>query len=269
MEAVLPQYFDQLDAVQVPVPNAIRDKLGLPRDQPLFLNPKLPYASLNLWPPLWDLVNDPNGLNPQTMSQTLAPFFGSWGPMSVVPGAKVALEYMTGHQLGLNRPMDFQRASSNDWRHSNQDAPFYAKYIPKPLQHRLGIVKNKQGRLIMPASNKYFLDQMATPFITNWGSSIAPSSATPAEQDKSRANTISWLTGIRLMPVDMHKLSKNQAYGLKNMLEARQSDLRSRGLELTDHDEEILDETRDFIEVAKEIDDENYFQLYGEERGGG
>jgi hypothetical protein len=268
LEAILPTYFDNLMAFQLPVPGSVRKALGLPEKEPIFVNPKLPFVSLNLFPPLWGLANE-DGLTPQNMGNILAPLLGSVGPHALgIPGSKIAVEYITGWEFGLNRPIDYQRASSNDWRNGTQDAPFYAKFLPKPIQNWMHIVKDKRGRLVMTASNRYILDQMATPFMTNWGSSIMPGAASDLEAEKVRANRVAWLTGVRLIPADMHKLSKNQAYATKNMLEARQSDRRSQGLELSDADANELDIARDLVDIAKEVDDQRYFELYGEERTG-
>jgi hypothetical protein len=241
MSALIPSYMDNLMAFQVPVPQSVRSVLGLPKDQPLFLNPKMPFAGLNLLPAVWNLFKDKDTF-PQRAMRVLAPIFGSVGPHTMgIPGAKIALEYATGDQLGLARPIDFQRASSNDYRDSYRAAPFWTKYMPKPLQNWMGIVTTNGGQKMMTASNLYILEQVATPFISNWGNSVAPDASTESDKGKARANMVSWMTGVRLIPADMHRLFKNQSYAIKNRLESKQAELRQRGLELTPQDQHDLD----------------------------
>jgi hypothetical protein len=230
---ILPTYFNNLNAFQVPVPNTVRDKLGLPHDQPMYLNPKMPFLSINLIPNLWDILRNPNETTSQKMLEVLAPLFGSIGPFAPTPfpGAKIMLEAGTGHNLGLNRPIDFQRASSNDLRQSYVPAPSWMKYLPTELREKVfHVTKNpKTGKLMITATGNYVLQQMSAPFINNLGQSIAVQGATAEEQGKARANMVSWLTGVRLMPVDVLRLDRNAAYTLRDQLEAEQSELRTQG----------------------------------------
>jgi hypothetical protein len=141
------------------------------------------------------------------------------------------LEAGTGHNLGLNRPIDFQRASSNDLRQSYVPAPSWMKYLPTELREKVfHVTKNpKTGKLMITATGNYVLQQMSAPFINNLGQSIAVQGATAEEQGKARANMVSWLTGVRLMPVDILRLDRNAAYTLRDQLEAEQSELRTQG----------------------------------------
>jgi hypothetical protein len=236
-QEILPSYFNNLNAFQVPVPNSVRDKIGLPHDQPMYLNPKMPFLSINLIPNLYDIVKNPNETSSQKMLETLAPLFGSVGPFAPVPlpGAKIMLEAGTGHNLGLNRPIDFQRASSNDLRQSYVPAPSWIKYLPEALQKGFfHASKNpKTGKLEVTATANYVLQQMSAPFINNLGQSIAVQGASEEEQGKAKANLVSWLTGVRLMPVDVLRLDRNAAYTLQDQLEAEQSELRSRGQQMS------------------------------------
>lgn len=264
-ESLLPGYFNQLNAVRIPVPNGVRDQLGLPKNQPLYLNPKLPFVSLNLFPPLWEMMNSRGTPAPQVLMRIMAPFWGSVGPHAWFPGSKVLLEAAVGHQLGLARPIDFQRANSNDWRNSYVQAPGWVQYLPKVARNWMGVVKTRRGNLMMTATNKYVLEQMSTPFISNFGSAIPISGSTEEEQGKSKADLWSWLSGVRLIPVDFHRLGKNQAYAIKNRLEARQSELRERGLELSYDEEELLDAAKEHIEIAREVDEARNYELYGDD----
>ncbi|HWI69891.1 MAG TPA: hypothetical protein VNS88_16235, partial [Nitrospiraceae bacterium] len=267
MDQTLPWYFANMDAFHLPIPNWMKEQLGVPRDQPVYVNPKLPYATLNMFPPLWELMNHPDQPTPQIAGQILAPVFGSIGPHTLIPGSKIAMEYVSGWSFGMARPIDFQRRSSNDYRDSSTDAPFYAPYIPKPLRHWLGIAQDKRGRYMMSASNKYILEQTASPFISNFGSSIPPEGATDSERGRALANRVAWVTGFRLMPADMHRLSKNWAYGVKNLLEAKQSDLQHNGGHLPVEDEKLLEELRIYVDVAKSVDDQTYIEQYGKPPG--
>jgi len=273
LKELLPSYFAQLNAVQIPLPGWAKEKMGIPKNQPVFLNPKLPFVTLNMFPPLWGVFSDPHQreLTPQFMQTQLAPFFASVGPHPFgVPGGKLAIEGITGYSLGLNRPIDYQRASSNDWRQSTRDAPFYAKFMPSFMKHFFLIADNGKGQLKMPATNRYILDQMVAPFVTNYGSTIAPPDATEAQQGKAFANRVAMVTGLRLMPVDVHKVGTAYSYGVKNLLEARQSDLRQQktaafpgGKRLPDEDREILELVTRFTEISRHVDRERNIELYG------
>jgi hypothetical protein len=264
MQAMLPDYMSNLMMFQIPVPKSVRRTLGLPMDQPLYLNPKLPFAGLNLMPAVWNMFKDENTPTPQRAMKVLAPIFGSVGPSPMgIPGAKIALEYATGDQLGMARPIDFQRASSNDYRNSYRAAPFWTNHLPKTMQEWMGIVKTKDGQKMMTASNLYVLEQLATPFITNWGSSVAPDMATESDTGKARANMVSWMTGVRLTPVDMHRLFKNQSYAIKNRLEAKQSELRSRGLQLSPQDLVYLELAKQGVDVARVVDVRREQEMFG------
>lgn len=250
---ILPAYFNNLNAFQVPVPGSVRKQLGLPKDQPLYLNPKLPFLSLNLIPNLWEVLRDPNQTTSQKMLSVLAPTFGSIGPFAPLPfpGAKILLEAGTGHNLGLNRPIDYQRASSNDYRQGYLPAPSWMKYLPSEIRKDIfHVSKNpRTGKLEITQTANYVLQQMSSPFINNLGQSIPISGANEGEQDKARANLVSWLTGVRLMPVDVLRLDRNAAYDLKNRLESKQSELRSRGSNLSTEDQLILAHVKADLEV--------------------
>lgn len=241
---ILPDYFNNIQAFQVPVPDFARKKLGLPADQPLFLNPKMPFLSLNLIPNMWDIINDPHETTSQKVLETIAPVMGNMGPLSLW-GVKPILEAGTGHNLGLNRPIDYQRVSSNDYRQSYVDAPSWSKYLPKAAQRFMGIHYSKRkGKLIQSATAHYITEQMTTPFLNNYGQAIPVGGATKADKGRARADTISWLTGTRLIPVDILRITRNDAYALKNQLEAKQSELRQEGKELSDKDYYMLDDVK-------------------------
>ena len=251
-EEILPSYFNNLGAFQVPVPNTVRDKMGLPHDQPLYLNPKMPFMALNLIPNFFDIIRNPTQTNSQKMLELISPVAGAVGPFSPtpVPGAKILLEAGTGYNLGLNRPIDFQRANSNDLRQSYVPAPGWTNYLPDWAHTYFGIRENKKnGKQEMSATSKYVLEQMSAPFINNLGKSISPSGATDEEAGRARADLVSWLSGVRLMPVDVLRLDRNAAYVLIDQLEAEQSDLRSQGKELPLEKKVILARIRGDLKI--------------------
>lgn len=243
-EGLLPNYFNNIEAFQVPVPNFARTKLGLPENQPLYLNPKMPFLSLNMFPPLWNIINDPNTPTSQKILESFAPVFGAWGPYSPLPlpFSKVLLEAGTGHNLGLNRPIDYQRVNSNDFRNSYVPMPGWMKFVPAPIRNQLfhPIYDKKRKQWEITATSNYVAEQMATPFVNNLGHAIGPQGASKADKAKARANTVSWLTGVRLIPVDILRLDRNNAYTIKNVLESKQSELRQQGKELNNQDRELL-----------------------------
>lgn len=267
MAQMLPEYFDQIGAFQVPVPQGVRKKLGLPSDQPLFLNPKLPFMSLNLMPPLWDVFRDTGQPTPQKVGQVLAPIIGSIGPLAPVPipGAKIILEAMVGEQLGLNKTLDYQRASSNDFRNSWVPAPSWVGYLPGPVRDFMGIfpwgktAKTDKGYL-MQATGQYVLNQLATPFVTNLGQSIPVGGQ---DQGKSRADLVSWMTGVRLIPLDVMRMHRSWGYRMKSMLEARRNDLKDQGLELSPEDMQSLRMVRAQLKVIERSWDARQAALYG------
>jgi hypothetical protein len=263
--AVLPEFFDNLEAFRMPVPSWAREKLGLPANQPLYLNPKLPFISLNLFPPFWDIFRDTGEPFPQKLMRIAAPITGMVGPLAPVPfpGAKVAFEYASNNQLGLARPIDYQRASSNDWRNSYRDAPGWIKHLPKPLQNFFGVTETKNGRLLMTNSRIYVLEQMSTPFINNLGQSISPAAATEHQQGQARADMVSWMTGIRLMPVDLLKLHRSWGYRLIDMMEAQKAELKDQGKLMDPEDEASLKLLRREVDVLEMAWDEREVELYG------
>jgi len=263
-EELLPEYFDKLGMFRVPVPGAIRGALGLPEDQDIYLNPKLPYASLNLMPALWELFND-ESITPgnNRMLQILAPIFSSVGPLSVIPGFKPMLEYSVGYNLGLARPIDYQALESGGYRHSLREAPGWMHYVPGVLQDRFGVYKDPNtGHLMMSASTRYIVEQMATPFMNsagdvfNWGGA-------GIESDRNKANNFAFITGIRLTPVDPLKLQRGWLYRTQSFLEAQRSNARNRGGTFSREDQRLLTQIRRQIKVVERAYDAQQKDLYG------
>lgn len=268
MQQLLPEYFDQISAFQVPMPQSLRRRLGLSLTEPLYLNPKLPFVSLNLMPDLWDVFRDTGQPTPQKVLGAFAPMLGSIGPFAPLPlpGMKTFIEAVVGETLGLNKTLDYQRSSSNDYRNSYVPAPSWVQHLPGPVRDFMGIfpwmktTKGPHGNYLMTATGQYILDQMATPFVTNLGQ-VIPTGGQDA--GKSKADMVSWLTGVRLIPVDMLRMHRSWAYRLKSMLEARQSDLHDQGLELDPTDAETLQIVRQQVKVLEDVWDIRQNELYG------
>ncbi len=244
-QEILPSYFQNLMAFQVPVPNSIRKQLGLPANMPLFLNPKMPFLSINLIPNLWDILRDPTQTTPQNLREIIAPVAGAWGPFSAfplgIPGTKILLEAGTGYNLGLDRPIDWRRVESGDTQEAYTQAPPYMKFLPDQLNKYFGLFKDpKTNQLMISQTGKYIVEQMTTPFINNLGSSIPFQGGTEEDVQRQKADLVSWLTGVRLMPADVLRLNRNAAYSLLNTLEAKQDRLTSRGQQMPAKDLELL-----------------------------
>jgi len=243
-EEILPSYFENLQAFQIPVPNSVRNQLGLPKDMPLFLNPKMPFLSINLIPNVWDILRDPSKTTPQQLRELVAPVAGAWGPFSpfpLGPGSKMLLESGTGYNLGLNRPIDWRRVESGDTQEAYTEAPPFMKYIPDQLNKYFGVFKDpKTNKIMMSQTGKYIVEQMTTPFINNLGSAIPLSSGTEEDVQRQKADLVSWLTGVRLIPVDVLRLNRNSAYTLLNALEAKQDRYDTQGKVLPEKDLEML-----------------------------
>lgn len=260
MAMILPEYFSQLNAFQIPVPNAVRGFLGLPQDQPLYLNPKLPFVSLNLFPAFWNMFANTATPTPQKWGEMLRPIMSSVGPFAVVPGAKIMFEYWTGVQLGLNRPIDYQRAQSGDWRNSTVTAPGWFKYLPGVMKHSLGFKDPDTGAWKMSASANYILEQISSPFLSNAGRAIPIGGEDPA---KARANLVSWMTGVRLLPVDLLKIQRGFGYRLENMLESRKLELKERGEFMDPEDDYALRMIRAQLKSIEYMWDIREKELYG------
>jgi hypothetical protein len=252
-KAILPQYFDELGAFQIPVPDWARKKLGLPADQPLYLNPKLPFIQLNLMPNLWDIFRDDNMSFPQKVRDVISTPSGMVGPFSPVAfpfGSKMLLEAGTGYNLGLNSPIDYQGVQSAGLRQSTTEAPGWAQYLPQPLKDHFGIFKSpKTGNWRCGATAAYIMNTMSMPFINNAGKTIGQPGGTLESQGKARADMVSWLTGIRLMPVDTLRLSRNEAYTILNVLNAKKGELKERGKELSFKDQNTMIEVGAWLDV--------------------
>jgi len=263
---MLPEYFDKLNMFKVPVPNFIRDQLGIQHDQEVYLNPKLPFASLNLFPPLWQAFSGDESVTPtpNKWAQVLAPVFGAVGPMAGGGPIKPLLEYEVGYNLGLARPIDFQRAQSNDYRQSSTPAPGYLTMLPGPMRDWFGVYKDpKTGQYMMHASIKYVADQIASPFIASTGDALATFSGPGEATDQQKANTVAWLTGIRLSPVDPVKLQRGWLYRMENFLEAQKSDSKARGIEFPQDDDHLLRQIRAQLRVVERAYDAQQTDLYG------
>lgn len=270
---ILPEYFSNIDAFRVPIPAGVRKKLGLPVNEPIYINPKLPFVSLNLFPPLWELVNHEGYTTAQTMGNVLAPVFGSIGPMSVIPGAKPMFEAWIGTQLGLNQPIDYQRAVSNDWRNSIVPAPSWVKHLPEPIRNFWGvfpwgpdfteITRADGGRdFYMTATSQYVLEQMATPFITNLGKAI-PVGGPGYEGQKATSDMVSWLTGVRLIPVDPLRLHRQWGYRMINMLESARTEARDAQQPFDPQDQIALSKLRAMVRVLEFSWDQRQAEIYG------
>jgi hypothetical protein len=183
------------------------------------------------------------------MREIVAPIAGAWGPLSpfpLGPGSKILLEAGTGYNLGLNRPIDYQRVGSGDMRQGYVPAPSWFEMLPEVVKTNVfHSQKNpKTGHYELTQTGLYVLEQLTTPFINNLGQSIPIQGATETETNRARANMVSWLSGVRLMPVDILRLDRNAAYDLKNRLEAKQTALRRRGEQLPMDEQTLLARTR-------------------------
>lgn len=263
---LLPEYFNKLGMFRVPVPDFIRDKLGLPADQPLYLNPKLPFASLNLFPAFWEIFNE-GSVTPSTqrMMGILAPVFGAIGPAAAVPipGIKPLLEYSVGYQLGLAKPIDYQRVQSGNWRNANTEAPGYMQYVPPFLQQMFGVFKDPDtGALKMNSSMRYIADNLATPFITGLGEPLGfvGDSSTAG---KRAAGTLAWMSGIRLTPVDPVKLQRGWLYRMENFLEGKALEYKDRGITPPAEDVRLLAQIRAQLKGVEAAYDRRENELYG------
>lgn len=263
-QELLPEYFDKLGMFRIPVPNQLRGVLGLPDDQDIYLNPKLPYASLNLMPALWQIFQQ-DTVTPTNyrVMQAFSPIFGSIGPFTGGIPFKPLLEYSVGYNLGLARPIDYQQLESGGYRHSYREAPSWMRHVPGPLQSWFGVFKDpKTGHLMMNASTRYIAEQMSTPFMNsagdvyNWGGA-------GVESDRNKANSFAFITGIRLTPVDPLKLQRGWLYRMRSFLEAEKSRKKERHELLPLEDIKLLNEVRASIRVVEKAYDQQQADLYG------
>jgi hypothetical protein len=263
-QSILPDYFSKLGMFRVPVPDFMREVMGLPQDQDLYINPKLPYASLNLFPPLWEVFNDESITPPNTRwLQMFAPMFGSVGPNSVFPMFKPMVEASVGWNMGLARPIDYQMLQSGGWRNSPREAPGFITYLPKILQNQFGVYKDPQsGRLMMDSSMAYIAESMATPFINSAGD-VFNWSGTGPEADRIKANNFSFITGIRLSPVDPVRLQRSFLYRTENWLEGKKGEAKRKGETFSREDTILLLRIRAQLKHVEAYWDARERAMYG------
>jgi hypothetical protein len=128
----------------------------------------------------------------------------------------------------------------------------------------MGVFKSpRTGEWKMPATSEYLLSNMTAPFISNLGTIIPTGSKDPVVDQKRKADMVSWLSGVRLIPADFHQFSRAQAYAFKNELEAKKSELKERGGELSDQDQDTLDDMEKLIDVVREVEETRDKELYG------
>lgn len=273
MAEILPSYFDNLDAFQIPVPESLRRKLGMSLTDPVFINPKLPFVSLNMMPAFWNVFNN-QATTAERFGMVMAPIMGQWGSWGgPVPGAKMLLESWTNYNMGLNTRLDYNRANSNDATQSWVRAPKFVEFIPEPLRDWLGVIPlvggltdiqyNKaSNRYEMLATNAYVAEQLATPFINNLGRSALYTE--PGHTgDKGMADLISWLSGIRLMPLDIPRIHKSLIYDQIAMLEGEQDRLETQGKDLDTDDRRTLRRLRRYADRLNRIEDRREREVGG------
>jgi hypothetical protein len=115
------------------------------------------------------------------------------------------------------------------------------KFMPDQLNKYFGMFNDpKTGQLMMSQTGKYIVEQMTTPFINNLGSSVPFQGGSEEDVQRQKADLVSWLSGVRLMPADVLRLNRNAAYSLLNALEAKQDRMKSRGQEMPVSELELL-----------------------------
>lgn len=260
---LLPEYFDKLNMFKMPVPNLVRDKLGIPHGQDVYLNPKLPFASLNLFPPLWQLAED-NSISPtsQKWGAVLSPVFGAVGPFAGGGPFKPLLEAYVGYNLGLARPIDFQRIESQNYRQSAIAAPGWMQFIPDFMKKQWVWKDPDTGQEMMHPTLKYVVDQMASPFISSFGDALGATGDSGTAQQK--AGAFSWITGVRLTPVDPIKLQRGWLYRMQSYLQGQKADAKQRGITFSPEDELLLRRIRAQIKPVNYAYEQEQKAIHGQ-----
>jgi len=103
---------------------------------------------------------------------------------------------------------------------------------------------------------------MATPFITGLGEPLGFIGAS-ADSGKKAANTLSWMTGIRLTPVDPLRLQRGWLYRMENFLEGKALEYKERGLQPPADDVALLAQIRAQVKGVEAAWDQKQRDLYG------
>lgn len=212
--SVRPNYFDDLAAIKTPLQNAFK---GVPvlgkffeSDHPIYFNPNFPFQDLNRVE-MRDLVAS---LNPFIKVSV------ELGPTLVgLPGWEAFSSRPLYKYPGERDPLPPGLAWLND--------------LPEPIRDVIGVgptLSLTEGREVvgMDARLLHVLKSM-NPFFMNMARSVPETGSgdVPARyEDRMRFHVLSWLMGIKLMPLDLAKAQMSKIIQAENELEKIQRYLR-------------------------------------------
>lgn len=188
-----PDYFDDLEAFKTPLQNAFKGVPGLEKffesDNPLYFNPNFPFQDLNRVE-MRDLIAS---LNP------LIKIGVELGPTLVGrPGWEAFSRRPLYRYPGERDPLPPGLAWLND--------------LPDPVKDVIGVgptLSLTEGREVAGMDARYLhVLKSLNPFFMNMARAVpevGPSQAPARYEDRRRFHILSWLLGIKLMPLDVAK----------------------------------------------------------------
>ena len=157
--------------------------------QPLFVNPNLPFQDLGKITDIKDWLS------------------------SLSPAIKIPMETLTNQQFYWGTPIEAFPGQT-------RVVPGFFAYFPKAVQDKLGITMQKQsdGSMKPEASPWISYAFQQIPFLNNLGK------ATQAG-DKRAYDMLSWLVGVKLIPLDEEKVKKQNLQNYARKLQSLTSQI--------------------------------------------
>lgn len=191
--SVRPDYFNDLEAFKVPLQNAFKGVPGLGKffdsDDPIYLNPNFPFQDLNR-------------IEGRDLIASLNPFIKIAVELGPIAVGKPGIEYFS------RRPL---------YRYPGERDPLppgltWLGDLPDEIKDIIGVgptLSLTEGREVVGMDARYLhVLKSLNPFFMNMARAVpeAGTGYAPARyEDRRRFHILSWIMGIKLMPMDMAK----------------------------------------------------------------
>jgi len=204
--SVRPEYFDDLQAFKTPLQNAFKGVPGLGRffdsDQPIYFNPNFPFQDLNR-------------VEMRDLLASLNPFIKVGIELGPTVAGKPGTEFFSRRPI-YKYPGD---------RDPLPPGLAWLSELPKPIQDIIGVgptLDLTEGREVagMDAWYLHVLKSM-NPFFMNMARAvpeIGEGQAPARYEDRRRFHILSWIMGIKLMPLDVAKAQMSKTLQAKSEL---------------------------------------------------
>ncbi len=152
--------------------------------QPLFINPNLPFQDLGKITDTKDWLS------------------------SLTPALKIPLEVLTNQQFYWGTPIE-------SFPGQTKIAPGFFSYFPKAVRDKLGITMQRQsdGSMKPLASPWISYAFQQIPFLNSLGKAVQAG-------DKSAFDKLSWLVGVKLLPIDEAQVKKQNLQNYEEKLQS-------------------------------------------------